>query len=110
MTRRPDVPIACALSQQDRTQQVARIQDLRHALRDVQRGPLTLSLAYATEATAQLREVVAVESTCCGFLNFDLREGVNSVQLTITSPGHAHDAAQVLFDQFAPATTRSEAS
>lgn len=97
-----NVAIACTLSPQDRKSQVDRIHLLRAALRAVEREPLKLHLTYASEATEKVREVVKVESACCAFLDFDLREAAHGVQLTITAPERAQGAAEVLFNQFAP--------
>ena len=106
MQPKPEVPIACTLSPQERTAQVERIRQLTsNALRSARREPLALHLTYARESAAQVREAVRVESSCCGFLSFDLREDERGgVQLTITSHERAMAAAQVLFEQFAPRT------
>ena len=42
------------------------------------------------------------EQSCCAFLAFDLKENTAGVLLTITAPGSAADAADALFDHFAP--------
>jgi hypothetical protein len=100
-----NVPIACTLSPQDRKAQGERIRLTRNALRAVRREPLQVHLTYAKEAAEQVRDVVRVESSCCAFLDFDLRDDAHGVQLTITAPERAKEVAQLLFDQFAPAAS-----
>jgi hypothetical protein len=103
MQPKPDVPVACTLAPQERTAQAERIRQLtRNALRSARREPLALHLTYARESAEQVREVVRVESSCCAFLDFALREDAGGVHLSITSPERARDAAQLLFNQFAP--------
>jgi hypothetical protein len=103
MLPKQEVPIACTLAPRERAAQIERIKHLtRGALRSARRDALALHLTYSSEAAAQVRDLVRVESSCCAFLDFDLREDAQGVQLTITSPERARDVAQVLFDQFAP--------
>jgi hypothetical protein len=103
------LPIACTLSPHDRKSQIERIRQLtRNALRAARREPLKLHLTYAQESGEQVREVVRVESSCCAFLDFELRDDAQGVQLTITAPERAKDAAQLLFDQFAPTETTAQ--
>jgi hypothetical protein len=96
-------PIACALDAGDFKERTARIRALaRHSLRHASRGPLTLTLIYAPEALEVVGELVAQEQTCCAFLTFDLRNDASAVILTITAPKAAAEAADALFDHFAP--------
>lgn len=47
--------------------------------------------------------MVRKESDCCAFLRFDLSVANDAVHLLITAPEAARDAADMLFDHFAPA-------
>jgi hypothetical protein len=98
-----DVPIACTLDVGDFKERAAYIRDLaRRALRHASWTPLTLTLTYEPEALEEVRELVRKEQTCCAFLDFELRSNSSNVLLTITAPKAATDAADMLFDHFAP--------
>ena len=72
----------------------------RH-LKKVVRSPLTLYLLYATEAASDVCEMVRKQE-CCAFLHFDLSVDDDVVHLLITAPEAAREAADMLFDHFAP--------
>ena len=94
-------PIACTLAPgafQDRLAWIAEL--TRDALRHHERRDLTLVLVYDPSALDRVRELVRREQTCCAFLTFDLREETHETRLTITAPGRARIAADMLFDQF----------
>ncbi|CAN1569196.1 hypothetical protein MCEMIH16_03090 [Caulobacteraceae bacterium] len=94
-------PIACTLAGEGYGQRIAWITELnRAALRSHQRDGLTLTLVYAHEAEAQVRDLMAKEQRCCAFLSFDLRLEDDLVTLTITAPENARTAADTIFDQF----------
>ncbi|WP_256752884.1 hypothetical protein [Mesorhizobium sp. Mes31] len=96
-------PIACTLDAGDFKERAAGIRDLaRRSLRQASRTPLTLSLTYEPKALDEIRDLVAKEKTCCAFLTFDLTNDARGVFLTITAPQSAADAADLLFDHFAP--------
>ena len=61
-----------------------------------------LRLSYRPEAAEELREIVALERTCCAVLDFDVQENDTGVVLTITAPPHAEESAEGLFSQFTP--------
>lgn len=94
--------IACTLDAPGFKERVASIRDLasRHLLSS-HREPLVLSLTYAADALPELEELVAKESDCCAFLDFDIRAG-EQIELTITAPESAALAADELFAHFAP--------
>ena len=73
----------------------------RRALRSHAREDLTLRLTYAPEAADLARELVRRETSCCGFLRFDLREASDAVHVTVTAPEEARVAAQTMFEQLA---------
>jgi hypothetical protein len=95
--------IACTLQGDDFPSRTAWIRSIaeRH-LRKSMRSPLTLYLVYAKEAADDVREMVRKEQDCCAFLRFDLSIGKDEVHLLITAPEAAREAADMLFDHFAP--------
>lgn len=98
-----EAPVVCTLDAGDFKERTASIRDLaRRSLRHASRTPLTLTLTYLPEALDEVRGLVAMEQTCCAFLEFDLKNSASSVLLTITAPKSATDAADALFDHFAP--------
>jgi hypothetical protein len=98
--------IACTLDSSDFKDRVAGIRDLasRHLLSS-RREPLRLHLTYAATALLEVQDLVARESECCAFLDFDIRSG-ERVDLTITAPESAALAADELFAHFAPELAR----
>ncbi len=98
-----EMPIACTLDAGDFKERTAGIRDLaRRSLRHASRAPLTLSLTYEPNALDDVRDLVAKEEACCAFLTFDLKSSPRDVVLTITAPQAAAEAADLLFDHFAP--------
>jgi hypothetical protein len=95
-----DLPIACTLSASDYRQRLAAIAALsRDALRRVEQRGLTLDLRYAPEAAARVRQLVEQERTCCAFLQFELHEGAEEVQLLVTVPPAAAGAVPELLTE-----------
>jgi hypothetical protein len=74
-----------------------------------ERKPLLLSLTYAPEALDAVQDLVAKESECCSFLDFDLRHDGRGVYLAIAAPIDALAAADELFAHFAPELAREAA-
>lgn len=102
--------IACTLGASDFKERIAGIRDLaRRSLRKSHRKPLQLELIYAPEALAEVEDLVAKESDCCSFLDFDLQHDAAAVRLTITAPVEALPAADELFAHFAPELAREAA-
>lgn len=102
--------IACTLGAGDFKNRVAGIRDLaaRHLLSS-RREPLALHLTYAAQALPEVEDLVAKESDCCAFLDFDLRATREQVELTIKAPESAALAADELFAHFAPELAREAA-
>ncbi|QYO76572.1 MULTISPECIES: hypothetical protein [Devosia] len=94
--------IACTLDAHDFKERAASIRDLasRHLLSS-NRQPLALRLTYAAEALGEVEALVAKESDCCAFLDFDIRAG-EQIELIITAPENAALAADEFFAHFAP--------
>lgn len=102
-------PIACTLGAGDFNERAAEMRDLaRRALRDAKRAPLTLTLTYASEAAEEVRALMVKEQECCPFLAFDLKQAATSVELVIVAPPSAREAADALFDHFAPELAASK--
>lgn len=102
-------PIACTLGAEDFKQRTADIRELaRRALRDSKRTPLSLTLTYAPEAADELRVLMAKEQECCPFLTFGLKQTADAVELAIIAPPSAREAADALFDHFAPELAASK--
>lgn len=102
--------IACTLGAGDFRDRVAGIQALaRRSLLSSRREPLRLHLTYETEALVEVQDLVAKEADCCAFLDFDLQQKGEAVELTITAPISALSAADELFAHFAPELARSGA-
>lgn len=95
--------IACSLGAGDFKARVAGIEALaRRSLRTSRREPLKLHLTFAPEALPEVQDLVAKETDCCAFLDFDLRAEPGTLRLTITAPAAALSAADELFAHFAP--------
>lgn len=99
-------PIVCTLNEEDFRERMTSIRDLaRRSLQKAVRNPKnTLTLRYAGDALAELRDLVSKENECCAFLGFDLRQQDQCVVLTITAPEEAAENADLLFGHFTPNT------
>lgn len=102
--------IACALDAGDFKTRVADIRALssRSLLRS-ERKPLSLHLTYGPEALHDVEDLVAKESECCSFLNFEVTQDAAGVHLDIIAPVEALPAADELFAHFAPELAREAA-
>ncbi|HTO28985.1 MAG TPA: hypothetical protein VL017_10375 [Devosia sp.] len=94
--------ITCTLDSTDLKARADSIRDLasRHLLSS-RREPLRLHLTYSGAALPEVENLVARESECCAFLDFDIKSS-ERVELTITAPESATLAADELFAHFAP--------
>lgn len=103
--------IACTLQGDDFKSRAAWIRGIaeRHLTKSM-RSPLTLNLVYGPEAEEDVREMVRKERDCCAFLRFDLSVANDAVHLLITAPEAAREAADTLFDHFAPDLAPAEAA
>jgi hypothetical protein len=102
-------PIACTLqggTYQDRLAWIAQLADdglLGHERRD-----LVLELQYRAEVADRVREMVAKEQHCCGFLRFEIRETAEDIRVTISAPERARAEADDIFQQFIPTTGNAD--
>ena len=82
-----EVPIACTLTPSAGRQQVERWCAFDDAyLLDVEHGESRLAVRYARteDSVQQLRELVAVESACCSFVEWDIDESQDELRLVVT--------------------------
>jgi len=100
----PGPVIACSLGTGFK-KRAEQMEDLgRRALISSQRAPLRLQLVYTRDALDSVRKMLATESECCGFLDFDLQHNDERVELTITAPESAADIIDELFDSLVAAS------
>jgi hypothetical protein len=97
-----ELPIACTLSAHDMTARLALIHGLAaDALLD--RTPtaagLRIRLRDTPEIEQRTRALVAAESACCGFLDFDLARRDGELVLEITGPKDARPVIDPFFAQ-----------
>jgi hypothetical protein len=101
------MPIACTLDGPTMAERLRRIKALTetsllsHELRGGQ-----LRLAYRLDAADEVRAIVALERSCCAFLDFLVQEAGPSVELIVSAPPEARDSAAWLFAQFLPGNGR----
>ena len=96
-----DAPIACSLSSDELPERLAELEAIgRDALLSVDPdGTLRFRADAATRE--RLEAVIAAESRCCAFLNFDLRDQANELVLRIGAPEGAEPLAFDLVEAFA---------
>lgn len=96
-------PIACTLAAGDFKARIAAIAALNaRALRLAKRDDLTLTLTYTADAQAEVEAMVEAERACCAFLTFTTASGDDQVQVRITAPEAAREAADAVFAPFLP--------
>jgi hypothetical protein len=101
--------IACTLDSHGFKGRVAEIRELASLhLLSSRRDALVLRLTYDAVALSDVEALVAKESSCCSFLEFNIEAG-DQVELTITAPEQASLAADELFAHFAPELARAAA-
>lgn len=100
---RSALAIACTLGTRDLQVRLGDIRDLafRSLRRSRREGP-ALHLTYDGEVFAEVEKLVARESDCCAFLDFDVTRDETGVHVTITAPAAIADAADELFSHFTP--------
>jgi hypothetical protein len=95
-----DLPIACTLTPDGLTARVALIDALAtDGLID--RTPtdagLRVRLRDTPEIERRTRELIAAESTCCAFLDFNLDRDGDDLVLDIAGPGDARPVIDMFF-------------
>jgi hypothetical protein len=96
----PDLPIACALSPDGMTARLALIDALAAdglLGRTPTEGGLRVRLRDTPEIERRTRALVAAESTCCAFLDFDLGRDDGDLVLDIAGPAGARTVIEMFF-------------
>ena len=101
------LPIACTLTPGRGRDQVARWQafDRDHAL-SVERTEAQISVRYAksADAVARLRELVAQEQDCCGFVDWTIDESGPDLRLVVSGSPEQLAALSLTADADEPTT------
>jgi hypothetical protein len=96
----PDLPIACTLTPDGMTARLALI-DALSADGLLERTPtdagLRVRLRDTPEVEQRTRELVAAESRCCAFLDFDLGREAGALVLDISGPEDARPVIEMFF-------------
>lgn len=95
----PDLPIACTLSPDGMAARLALIDALASdglIDRTSTDAGLRVRLRDTPEIEARTRELVAAESKCCAFLDFELGREDGSLVLEVSGP----EAARPVIDMF----------
>jgi hypothetical protein len=99
-------PIACTLRPADMPQRAADIRGLgRDALLTVERSEARATLRFRRDAATRVRveAIVAAESKCCAFIDFELADAADAIVLTLEAPAGGEPAMHLLADLFAAA-------
>jgi hypothetical protein len=105
----PDLPIACTLTPDGLTARLALIDALAAdglLDRTATEAGLRVRLRDTAEIEQRTRALVAAESACCAFLDFDLAREDGALVLDITGPADARPVIEMLF---APAGAMKQA-
>ena len=98
------LPIACTLTPGDMTERLALIDALSADglldRVDTERG-IRVRLRDTPDVERRTRELVAAESACCPFLDFDLRRENGALVLDITGPSDARPVIDMFFTRAA---------
>jgi hypothetical protein len=99
-----DPPLACSLSAGESKKRVAEIAAIgADSLLSVSREGV-LRFRADEKTRRRLEDVIAAESACCPFLDFDLREDASELTLTIDAPDGAQPLARDIRNAFASAS------
>ncbi len=96
----PDLPIACTLTPDDMTARRALVEALAAdglLARTPTDAGLRVRLRDTPEIEQRTRELVAAESACCAFLDFDLRRDDGDLVLEISGPRDARPVIELFF-------------
>ncbi|HEY2056021.1 MAG TPA: hypothetical protein VGH14_18960 [Solirubrobacterales bacterium] len=98
----PDRPIACSLSGsglKDRHRELGRFGSKNLIGRSSDAKGQSLRFRRTEDSTRSLREIVAAERECCPFLDLELIESAEELELRIAAP----EDARVVADELAAA-------
>jgi MerR family transcriptional regulator, copper efflux regulator len=113
-----ELPIACSLSSADQAGRLASWRALEaESMLDAEVTERGASMRFRAEAELRLRRLIAAESKCCPFLEFDLRADGDDLRLSVGGPKDARPIVLELFGllqsaaqgRAAPARARSSA-
>ena len=96
--------IACTLSPAEMRQREADIRTLgRDALLGVERSERHVLLRFRSDPAtrARVEAIVAAESDCCAFMDFELSVTGDAIALRVAAPAGAEPAVRRLADLFA---------
>jgi hypothetical protein len=96
----PDLPIACTLTPDGLTARMALIEALSAdglLDRTLTGAGLRVRLRDTPDIEQRTRELVAAESRCCAFLDFDLGRDGGELVLDISSPEDARPVIEMFF-------------
>jgi hypothetical protein len=103
-----DLPIACSLSATEQSSRLAEMSAIGRAAllsANVAGGHARLRFRIGGETRERLAGIVAAEAKCCAFLDMELREETEAMELVIHAPDGAESVLAELVDAFdAPAT------
>ena len=94
-----ETPLACSLTADAQRARQNWIGDLSERLLSRTPTPDGISLRYraGAETERQLRELAAAESDCCPFLELDVVDGGDAVELIVRGPADARPIIDELF-------------
>ena len=95
-----DQPIACILTPDDMTARVALIEALTAdglLERTATATGIRVRLLDRADIERRTQELVAAESQCCAFLDFDLRRENGALVLDISGPEDARPVIEMFF-------------
>lgn len=94
-----DLPIACTLQPAEQAERArawhALVARTLLSWRATEDGAV---VRVRGDAEAQLRELIAAESQCCAFLEFDLRRDGEELLLSVVGPDEARPLILALFE------------
>ena len=96
----PNPPIACTLSPDGLTARVALFDALAGAAlleRSATDSGLRVRLRDTPDIERRARELIAAESACCPFLDFELSHEDDALVLEISGPADARPVIDMLF-------------
>jgi hypothetical protein len=96
----PDLPIACTLTPDGMTARLALIEALSAdglIDRTLTDAGLRVRLRDTPDIERRTRALVAAESTCCAFLDFDLGREGGELVLDISGPDDARPVIEMFF-------------
>lgn len=96
-------PIACALSAADFKERAVWLRELTaRALISHHIAGQQLHLSYRAEALADVEKMMQQERQCCGFLEYEIKPGSESVEVAVTVPTQVSADGLALFAHLIP--------